>query len=63
MPRLAAQIAGHERALEDAGLYSRDPKAFDRTMAALGAARGQLAAAEEEWLALEEKREAVEAGA
>ena len=62
MPRLAGQIAAHERTLEDAGLYARDPAGFDRIMAALTAARAQLSAAEEEWLALEEKREAVEAG-
>jgi ATP-binding cassette subfamily F protein uup len=61
MPRLADQIAAHERTLEDAGLYARDPKGFDRTMQALEAARAQLAASEEEWLELEEKREAVEA--
>ena len=61
MPRLADQIAGHERTLEDAGLYARDPAAFERVMRALEAARAQLAASEEEWLELEEKREAVKA--
>ena len=29
MPRLQAEIKGHERTLEDAGLYARDPKRFD----------------------------------
>ena len=62
MPRLAAQIAAHERALEDANLYARDPNAFALTMKALDAARAQLASAEEEWLKLEGKRELVEAG-
>ena len=57
MPRLQAEIAGHEQTLEDAGLYARDPAGFERTMKALDAARAGLAAAEEEWLALEEKRE------
>ena len=35
------------------------PQGFDRLMAALDAKRAELAAAEEEWLALEEKREAL----
>ena len=59
MPRLQAEIAAGERALEDAGLYARDPKGFDRIMTALDTARRTLAAAEEEWLSLEEKREAL----
>jgi len=60
MPRLSAQIAGHERVLADADLYARDPRRFDQTMRALDAARAQLAAAEEEWLTLEARREALE---
>ncbi len=59
MPKLAAEIAAHEKTLEDTGLYARDPKGFDRIMKALDAARAQLASAEGEWLALEEKREAL----
>jgi ATP-binding cassette subfamily F protein uup len=62
MPRLHEEIAGHEQTLADAGLYARDVKAFDRINAALAAARAKLAASEEEWLELEEKREAVEGG-
>jgi ATP-binding cassette subfamily F protein uup len=61
-PKLAAEIAAGEKRLEDPGLYARDPKGFDRIMAALTAARAKLAASEEEWLALEEKREALAAG-
>jgi ATP-binding cassette subfamily F protein uup len=57
MPKLHDEIARHEHALADAGLYARDPAGFDRTMKALDAARAKLAASEEEWLALEEKRE------
>ena len=60
MPRLYGAIARHEAALEDAGLYTRDPAAFGRHMAALEAARAELSAAEEEWLALEERREALQ---
>ncbi|HEY5411682.1 MAG TPA: ATP-binding cassette domain-containing protein, partial [Caulobacteraceae bacterium] len=59
MPKLTADIARHEATLEDSGLYARDPKGFDQIMKALGAARTQLSAAEIEWLALEEKREAL----
>jgi ATP-binding cassette subfamily F protein uup len=61
-PKLTADIAAHEKRLEDPGLYARDPGGFDKIMAALGALRAQLAAAEDEWLALEEKREALGTG-
>ena len=60
MPRLQAQIASHELTLADPELYARDPSGFQRTMSALGADRARLHAAEEEWLALAERREAVE---
>ena len=60
--RLPRQIAALERGLGDADLYARDPAGFDRLSRALAEARSQLAAAEEEWLALEERREALEAG-
>ena len=39
--------------------HYRDPAGFDRLMKSLDALRAELAAAEEEWLALEEKREAL----
>ena len=55
--RLPGEIAAMEEKLHDAGLYARDPAGFDRLMKAIDAARGQLAASEDEWLALEEKRE------
>jgi ATP-binding cassette subfamily F protein uup len=61
-PRLAAEIAALEARLHDAGLYERDPKGFGQIMTALDAARAALAAAEDEWLALEERREALAAG-
>ena len=56
---LPAEIAKLEAVLADAGLYARDPAAFDRTMKAMDAARTKLAAAEDEWLMLEEKRESL----
>jgi ATP-binding cassette subfamily F protein uup len=61
-PKLAAEIAAQEKRLEDPGLYTRDPAGFAKTMKRLDALRTELAAAEEEWLALEEKREALGAG-
>ncbi|MDR3508302.1 MAG: ATP-binding cassette domain-containing protein [Caulobacteraceae bacterium] len=61
MPRLAADITALEKRLEDQTLYARDPKGFDRIMASLDKARADLAAAEEEWLGLEEKKEALAA--
>ena len=57
--KLPTDIAALEKRLEDPGLYARDPAGFDRIMKNLGRLRGQLAAAEDEWLALEEKREAL----
>jgi ATP-binding cassette subfamily F protein uup len=62
MPRLHDQISAQEAVLADPGLYGRDAAAFERTSHALDAARRQLAAAEEEWLELEGKREALESG-
>jgi ATP-binding cassette subfamily F protein uup len=59
IPKLEGEIRAQEAALEDPGLYARDPKGFDRIMKALDAARSGLHAAETEWLELEEKREAL----
>jgi ATP-binding cassette subfamily F protein uup len=57
-----AKIAGLEAGLADPGFYARDPAGFDRQTRALEAARARLAAAEDEWLALEEQRETLESG-
>jgi ABC transport system ATP-binding/permease protein len=59
VPALTEKIKAEEAHLHDPGLYARDPAGFDRLMKALEAMRAELAAAEEEWLALEEKREAL----
>ena len=56
---LPGQIAELEAKLDDSGLYARDPAGFGRIMKSLDAARDKLAASEDEWLALEEKREAL----
>jgi ABC transport system ATP-binding/permease protein len=59
---MPGKIAALEAALADPDLYSRDPSGFDRFSRALEAARAQLASAEEEWLELEARREALESG-
>ncbi len=59
---MPAKMATVEAALADPGLYARDPAGFERFTRALDAARAQLAAAEEEWLTLEERREALQPG-
>jgi ATP-binding cassette subfamily F protein uup len=59
---LPDEIVTLEETLADPGLFGRDPAGFDRLSRALETARLKLAAAEEDWLALEERREALDAG-
>lgn len=54
-----AKIAGLEASLADPGLYGRDPATFDRLTRALVTAQALVTSAEEEWLRLEERREAL----
>ena len=56
---LPEDIARHDATLSDPDLYTRDRKAFDRATANADRARALLTAAEEEWLELEAKREAL----
>ena len=56
---LPQDIERHDATLADPDLYTRDRKAFDRATANADRARALLAAAEEEWLELEAKREAL----
>jgi ATP-binding cassette subfamily F protein uup len=56
------RMAALEAKLHDPGLYGRDPAGFQKLSRDLDALRAELASAEEEWLALEERREALEAG-
>ena len=56
---LPDDIARHDATLSDPDLYARDRKAFDKATANADRARSLLAAAEEEWLELEAKREAL----
>ena len=61
---IAAQttrIATLQSRLHDPDLYRRDPGAFARATAALDQAQAALAAAEERWMELEMRREALEA--
>ena len=62
MARLQGEIESHRETLADTGLYTRHREAFDAAAAALHAAERNLAAREEEWLALEIKREEIEGG-
>jgi len=57
---LPGRIAKLEANLADPNLYARDRAGFDRMSQALDATREELAAAEEEWLALAERQEALE---
>jgi ATP-binding cassette subfamily F protein uup len=59
---LQTKIAALQKHLDDPGLYAKDRKAFDDTMAALAAAQTALADGEEQWLALEIMREEIESG-
>jgi ATP-binding cassette subfamily F protein uup len=58
---LEAEIAKLTKTIADPDLDARDRTAFDKASAALGKAQTDLAAAEDEWLRLEELREQVEA--
>jgi ATP-binding cassette subfamily F protein uup len=53
--RLEAEIGKLEGLLADAELFTREPVKFKKAMQALAERQSKLAAAEEEWLVLEEK--------
>ena len=59
IPVLEKEIAAFEARLADAGLFARDPKAFNAAIAGLDKARAEKDAAETEWLEIEEKRAAL----
>ncbi len=59
---LQTRVAHLQRRLEAPDLYARDPNAFVETTGALAGAQSELAAAEEQWLELEIKREEIESG-
>jgi ATP-binding cassette subfamily F protein uup len=57
---LHAEVERLQRRLADPDLYTRDSKAFAETSSALTAAQEELGRAEETWLELEIRREAIE---
>lgn len=60
MVALRHEIEQLQTLLADPSFYARDPAGFDKSVAALKVAEAGLAAAEDEWLALELKREELE---
>jgi ATP-binding cassette subfamily F protein uup len=60
MASLEARIEALNDVLADPDLYAHDRARFEATSSALAAAREELAAAEEQWLALEMRREEIE---
>ena len=60
--RLNGVIAKLEERLAEPDFYKRDRSGFEQATAELAAARQDLGAAEERWLALEERRERLAAG-
>jgi ATP-binding cassette subfamily F protein uup len=62
MPERQTEIVDLEDAMADATLFTKDPKGFQARANRLTAARAELEAYELEWLALEEKREALARG-
>ncbi|WP_119459080.1 ATP-binding cassette domain-containing protein [Rhodospirillaceae bacterium SYSU D60014] len=56
---LETEIAELEQRLSDSGLYARDPAAFERITQRLNAANAELANAENRWLELEERSQAL----
>ncbi|HYA81693.1 MAG TPA: ABC-F family ATP-binding cassette domain-containing protein [Methylocystis sp.] len=60
MEELREKKAQLQAVLADADLYARDPAKFSRAGSLLAEAEAELAAAEEQWLELEIKREEIE---
>jgi ATP-binding cassette subfamily F protein uup len=60
MAAVSASIAALENNIAHPAFYERDPKGFQKTIAALDKERETLAAMEQEWLELEMLREEVE---
>jgi ATP-binding cassette subfamily F protein uup len=55
--RLQQEAAAHQARLNDPDFYARDRAAYEKTTAALADLERRIAAAEEQWLALEMLRE------
>jgi ABC transport system ATP-binding/permease protein len=59
MPERQGEVAALEAAMADPDLFSRQPAEFQRKAARLAEARSELDSYELEWLALEERRDAL----
>ena len=59
---LQAEIAKHQKLLDDPELYGKDRKKFDQASQAIAAAHDKLSEAETRWLELEMLREEIEQG-
>ena len=59
MPERQKEIVELEDAMADSALFTKDPKGYHARANRVAAARHELTAYEEEWLELEEKREAL----
>lgn len=62
MPQLSQEVARLERDLSDPDLFAANPDRFSQIAAQLDAAKTALETAEEQWLELEMKREALAEG-
>ncbi len=60
MAAISTSISDLENGIADPAFYTRDPKGFQKAIAALDKERATLAALEEEWLELEMLREELE---
>ena len=64
LPKTIAQLDGKKAKLktilDDSGLYARDPAGFAKASEALAEIEAEMAAAEDSWLELEMRREAME---
>jgi ABC transport system ATP-binding/permease protein len=62
MEELLAEIEGLRATLAEPDLFARDPAGFETAASALSRAEAELSHAEDDWLELELKREAIEGG-
>ncbi len=61
--KLQQEAAGLQARLNDPDFYTKDWNGFEKTSSALGEIQRRIAAAEEQWLALEILREEISADA
>jgi ATP-binding cassette subfamily F protein uup len=62
MPERQLEIAALVKARADSALFADDPAEFNMKAARLAAAQSEIETYEQEWLALEEKRETLARG-